>query len=125
MFKKVAAVAKVRKKDFKPTDKTPNNFDEKPFHLDEKLGLNVSSGDHTMKTDVYVKMNASEQVLLSEGVCGQLGIATYHSDVEAPPPSTQEADVAVCVPAVRIQLVQSVKLPLRPDQSIIADVIWD
>ena len=31
MFKKVAAVAKLRKKDFKPADKTPYNYDKKPF----------------------------------------------------------------------------------------------
>ena len=35
-----------------------------------------------MKTAVYVKMDAPEQLLLSEGVCRQLGILTYHPDVQ-------------------------------------------
>ena len=95
MFKKVAAVAKLRKRDFKTTDKTPYNFDGKPFRLDGKLELDVSFGDRTMKTDVYIKMDTSEQVLLSEGVCRQLGIVTYHPDVEALPPSTQETGAVV------------------------------
>ena len=34
-----------------------------------------------MKTPVYVKMDAKEQLLLSEGVCRQLGIVTYHREV--------------------------------------------
>ena len=34
MFKRVAAVAKLRKRDFKPPDKTPRNYDQQPFRLD-------------------------------------------------------------------------------------------
>ena len=34
-----------------------------------------------MSTDMYVKMDACDQLLLSEGVCHQLGIITYHPDV--------------------------------------------
>lgn len=125
MFKEVAAVAKLHRKDFKPADKTPHNFDRKPFCLDGKLKLDVSFGDRTMTTDVYVKMDASEPLLLSEGVCRQLGIVTYHPEVEAPQPQAQEVGATACVPAVKVQLVQSVKLPPRPDQSIIADVSWE
>ena len=33
MFKWVAVVAKLKKKDFKPPDKTPRNYDQQPFHL--------------------------------------------------------------------------------------------
>ena len=121
MFKKVAAVAKLRKKDFKPADKTPYNYDRKPFRLDGKLKLDVSFKDCTMTTDVYVKMDASEQLLLSEGVCRQLGIVTYHPEVDTRP---QEVSDTVSVPAVKVQLLQSVKLPPRPDQSIIAEVSW-
>ena len=35
-----------------------------------------------MNTPVYIKMDAKEQLLLSEGVCHQLGMITYHPDVE-------------------------------------------
>lgn len=52
MFKKVAAVAKLRKKDFKPVDKTHYNYDKKPFRLDGKLELDVSFQDCTMTTDI-------------------------------------------------------------------------
>ena len=34
-----------------------------------------------MRTPVYVKLDAAEQLLLSEGVCRQLGIITYHPEV--------------------------------------------
>ena len=121
MFKKVAAVAKLHKRDFKPADKTPYNYDRKPFRFDRKLKLDVSFKHCTMTTDVFVKMNASEQLLLSEGVCRQLGIITYHPEVDIRP---QEVSTTVSVPAVKVWLLQSVKLLLRPDQSIIAEASW-
>ena len=31
-----------------------------------------------MKTPIYLKMDAKESLLLSEGVCHQLGIVSYH-----------------------------------------------
>ena len=34
-----------------------------------------------MKTPIYVKIDAFDQLLLSEGVCRQLGIISYHPDV--------------------------------------------
>ena len=36
-----------------------------------------------MQTSVYIKMDAPDQLLLSEGVCRQLSIVTYHQDVSA------------------------------------------
>ena len=44
--------------------------------------LDVSFDNRTMKTAMYVKMDAPEQLLLSEGICRQLGILTYHPDVQ-------------------------------------------
>ena len=43
-----------------------------------------------MKTPVYVNMDAKEQLLLSEGVCRQLGIVTYHGAVS---PGQEEGEV--------------------------------
>ena len=43
--------------------------------------MNISCNDRTMKTAIYVKMNAPEKLLLSEGVCCQLHILNYHPDV--------------------------------------------
>ena len=34
-----------------------------------------------MCTPVYIKMDSQEVLLLSERVCRQLGMVTYHSDV--------------------------------------------
>ena len=65
LFKQVAAVCKLHKQDFKPVDKTPFNYDKKSFRLDGKLELDVEFLDRTMKTDIYIKMDASEPLLLS------------------------------------------------------------
>ena len=35
-----------------------------------------------MNTPVYVKVNAHEPLLLSEGVCRQMGIISYHPEVK-------------------------------------------
>ena len=105
MFEKVAVVAKLHKKDFKPADKTPYNYDKKPVRLDGKLELDVSFQDHTMTTDIYVKMDVSKPLLLSEGVCRQLGIVSYHPKVDASQPQDQAAGDTASVPAVRVQLV--------------------
>ena len=125
VFKQVAAVAKLRKKSFKPPDRTPRTYDRKPFRLDGRLDLDVSFGDKTLNTPVYVKMDASEPLLLSEGVCRQLGIVSYHPDVHpknAKPetPNVAEATTIATVPSVRIKLVTSVRLP--PKEAVAAEV---
>ena len=59
MFKKLATMAKLCRKDFKPVDKTLHGYNRKPFHLDRKLELDISFQDKIMKTDAcYVKMDA-------------------------------------------------------------------
>ena len=58
-------------------------------------------------------------------VCSQLGIVTYHPEVEPTSPPAQPADAEISIPAVKVRLVDSVKLPPRPDQSVIADVTWE
>ena len=115
-FKRIAAVAKLKKRDLKPADKTPRTYDQKVFHLDGRLDLDITFQEQTMKTPVYVKMDAKEQLLLSEGVCRQLGIVHYHEQVV--PGDKQRAQVYV--PTVRVRLVQTVKL--RPDESVVAKV---
>ena len=68
-----------------------------------------------MKTPVYVKMDAKEQLLLSEGVCRQLGFVQYH--IQVLPGDNQEP---ACVPMVQVNLVQTVKL--RPNESLMTEV---
>ena len=72
-----------------------------------------------MYTPVYIKMDAADQLLLAEGVCRQLGIVTYHADVETwrGGSKQQEGNVneMVTVPSVRASMLQSVRV--LPHQS--------
>ena len=81
LFRKVVAVAKLKKRGLQRPDKTPRNYDQTPFTLDGRLELDISFAGTTMRTPVYVKMDAPDQLLLSEGVCRQLGIISYHPSV--------------------------------------------
>ena len=133
LFKKVASVCRLKKRDFKSPDTTPRTYDQKPFTLHGRIDLDLTFGDTTMKTPIYVKMDAFDQLLLSEGVCRQLGIISYHPDVkrwnrsklEPMPQSddesgekavTEDSEVPekenreVRVPAVHVKLLQSVSL---------------
>lgn len=121
LFKQIAAVGRLHKRDFKTADKTPRNYDRQSFQLDGRLDLDVTFQDRTMKTPVYVKMDAPELLLLSEGVCRQLEIVTYHPEVKA----SKKTGVAVgecSVPVVRVQLVKSVNLPGRPFQGVVVEI---
>jgi len=110
IFKKVAAVAHIRNKEFKPPDKTPVGYDNRPFKLDGRLDLAITFADRTLHTTVYLKMDARDPLLLSEGACHQLGIIMYHPDVGAPSPQSS----VTAVPVVRVKLVESVRLlPLQ------------
>ena len=73
----------------------------------------------TMCTPVYVKMDSPDPLLLSEGMCRQLGIVTYNPKVEMKGERGQTtgekgASHQSKVPLVRVCLVQSVRLgPLQ------------
>ena len=59
-------------------------------------------------------MDAYDDPLLSEGVCHQLGIVTYHPQVNANKPNHNPADEPLLSTlSVRIQLVESVCLTPR------------
>ena len=133
-FRKVASVCRLKKRDFKSPDTTLRTYDQKPFTLHGRIDLDLTFGDTTMKTPVYVKMNAFDQLLLSEGVCRQLGMINYHPDVRRwnryklePMPQSEgesgegavakdseliekESHHEVRVPAVHVKLLQSVSL---------------
>jgi len=79
LFKKVASVARLRKKDFKDADKVPHGYDQRPFRLNGRMDLDITFGEKTMKTAVYIKMDAVDQLLLSDR---QLGIISYHDGVK-------------------------------------------
>ena len=142
----VATVARLKKRNLKKADKTPRTYDQKTFKLDGRMDLDIAFEGKTMCTPVYIKMDAADQLLQSEGVCRQLGVVTYHQKVEkwrghskkpseSPPtiPSAQEqsvvslseeeADPGAKVPTVRVSLVQSVYL--LPHQSQVVEVSLD
>ncbi len=56
LFKQVATVAKLRKKDFRSADKTPRTYDQRPFVLHGCMDLDITFGGKTMSTPIYVKM---------------------------------------------------------------------
>ena len=83
-----------------------------------------------MKTPIYVKMDAPEELLLSEGVCRQLSIINYHPEVQSSTAATQTQSsdkeknmTAGAVPTVRIRLVQDVRL--TPNECVTAQVQLD
>ena len=41
LFRKVASVAHLKKRDFKKADKTPRTYDQKPFHINGQMDLDV------------------------------------------------------------------------------------
>ena len=81
-FRKVATVARLKKGGLKKPDKTAQNYDQTPFTLDGRVDLDITFDGRTMCIPVYIKSDAHEQLLLSEGVCRQLGILQYHVAVE-------------------------------------------
>ena len=81
LFKRIAAIARLRKRDFHPADKTSVAYGRQPFSLHGKMSLSISFGGREMVTPIYIKMDSEEPLLLAEGVCRQLQIVTYHPDV--------------------------------------------
>ena len=54
LFKRVAAAARLKKSAFRKADKVPYTYDHQPFTLHGKLDLDISFGDVTMCTPVYI-----------------------------------------------------------------------
>ena len=119
LFKRVAAVARLKKKQLRKADKVPHTYDQKTFKLDGRIELDITFQGQTMRTPVYLKMDAHDPLLLSEGVCRQLGIISYHPSVALLQPTTKQQMFST-VPTVRVRLVHSVRLP--PQQMIMATV---
>ena len=107
----MAAAARLRKKNFRKPDKVPRTYDRKTFRLDGCMDMDISFADKTMTTTVYIKMDAHDQLLLSEGVCRQLGIVSYHPSIIKPEKAKKMAKSSAIVPTVRVSLVQSLRLP--------------
>lgn len=100
------------------------------FPLDGRMDLDVAFSDKTMKTPIYIKMDAYDK-LLSEGVCRQLGIISYHPDVQAGPSEKSQSngmtrefksENVATVPTLRVRLLQSVHLPPRQSTFVTVQV---
>ncbi len=114
----------------------PKTYDRQTFKLDGKLDLELSFEGKAITTSVYVKLDAYDQLLLSEGVCQSLGIVNYHLAV-IPYARNKERKRAVsteipnCVTdpetvelqTVRVQLVQAVTV--LPYQAVLVPVVCD
>ena len=93
------------------------------------IEVDIEFQDRTMKTPVYVKMDTPEESLLSEGVCRQLNIISYHPEVQkltsAKPTKTldRENEDECAVPSVRIRLVRDVRL--TPNDYVTAQAQFD
>lgn len=92
------------------------------------MELVITFGEKEMSTPVYIKLDAADQLLLSEGVCRLLGIVSYHSEVQVwrgghknKTPDTQPANGnEASVPTVRATLVKSIRVP--PYKSIVVPI---
>ena len=117
LFKKIAAAAHLKKRDLKPADKSPHAYNRQPFTLDGRMDLEVIFGERAITTPVYIKMEAHDPLLLSEGVCHQLGIISYHPEVRCSRKiSVADPSREAVVPMVKIQLIDSAKV--LPQQSV-------
>ena len=132
LFALVASSARLRKKDFKTPDRVPRTYGRKVFRLDGQMELEISFQRKAMKTMVYMKMGALDELLFSEGVCRELGIVTYHQSLYQPDQTQNPVNSPVCepesptkqttlVPCVRLNLVKSLKL--HPSQSAVVSVL--
>ena len=83
------------------------------------LSLVITFDQRVIRTPVYIKMDVHDDLLLSEGLCWQLRIITYH-----PKESAANADGDECiVKSVRVNLIASVRIP--PCASAIATAELD
>ena len=126
LFAKVALAARLKKRDLKKPDKVPRTYDQRVFALDGHLDLDVEFDGKCLCTPVYVRKKSADPLLLSEGVCRQLGIIQYHPDVCTVKQLTKNPQVAQCqpqVPVVRVGLVETVRL--LPHQSRPVPVVVD
>ena len=119
LFAHVVASARLQKKNFNHPDKAPT-YNQKVFRLDGCMEMAISFADKVMKTTVYVKMDAPDQLLLSENVCRQLGIANYHpSPLSQGAPETTAKEPGL-VPSVPVCILQSLTLP--PGKSAVVSI---
>ena len=50
--------------------------------MDGQVDLNISFGEKALYITVYIKLVAPNSLLLSESVCCNLGMVSYHPNVQ-------------------------------------------
>jgi len=90
-------------------------YDQKPFTVDGRIDLDIVFEDKATRTPIYVKMDEYDQLLLSEGVCWQLGISSYRDKVEQwrggkGKHNSDDTNCTARVPMVKVRLVKIVRL---------------
>ena len=83
LFKNIVDAAQLSSETFKPANKQACAYSGQPISLDGQMDVTISFESHNIKTIIYVKLQAPDQLLLSESVCRELGIVKYHSLVDS------------------------------------------
>ena len=61
LFAIIAAVARLKKSRLKPADRVPRTHDRKTLTLDGRMDLDICFDGLTMRTPIYVKLDAADQ----------------------------------------------------------------
>ena len=74
-----------------------------------KMDLEIIFNGKVLHTPIYIKTDAHDQLLLSEGVCSQLGIVEYHQNVwpGRKLPSTLDASIV----ARQVRVLRTTTVP--------------
>ena len=83
LFARVAAAVRLCGKNFRKPDKVPQTYEWKTFHLAGCMDMDTYFAKKTLRTTVYTKMDALDQLLLLEGVFRQLRIVSYNQPVSS------------------------------------------
>ena len=92
------------------------------------MNLEVAFDGKVLLTPMYIKMDAHNQLLLSEGVCSQLGILEYHKNVW---PGRQLSEThanqgnITTTEEYQVCLLQSVTIPANKVVSVPIVVVGD
>ena len=70
--------SEIEERDLKIDFRISKTYSRETFNLDGQMELEILFCSKTIKTVIYIKLDAYDQLLLSEGVCRQLGILHYH-----------------------------------------------
>ena len=94
------------------------------------MELAIAFGDKKKSTQVYIKLDAADQLLLSEGVCRLLDIVTYHPAVEKWQGGSKTNELTqttidspaeqAIVPIIKVSAIKSVHI--LPHQGIVVPV---